>query len=282
MTVKEKQDSAARAKTAEPAGDRASAPAVPGTEAAPIVIDVRGISAHFGDNRVLDNVTFQVKRGEIFVVVGESGCGKSTLLRSIIGLYRPDNGRVLIQGKDIVSADDNTLLEIKKSIGVLFQSGALIGSMTIGENIALPLKEHTDLSQDMIDRIVRMKLRLVQLAGYEDYLPSELSGGMKKRAGIARAMALDPQILFLDELSAGLDPITSAGLDKLVKTINAGMGTTMVIVSHELNSIMSVADRVIMLDKTTKGIIAEGDPRELRKHAKDPRVYAFFNRETGV
>lgn len=248
----------------------------------PVVIDVQGISAHFGENRVLDRVTFQVRRGEIFVVVGESGCGKSTLLRSIIGLYRPDIGRALIQGKDIVSADEKTLLEIKKGIGVLFQSGALIGSMTIAENIALPLKEHTNLSQDMVDRIVRMKLRLVQLAGYEDYLPSELSGGMKKRAGIARAMALDPQILFLDELSAGLDPITSAGLDRLIKTINAGMGTTMVIVSHELNSIMSVADRVIMLDKVTKGIIAEGDPRELQKNTNDPRVYAFFNREIGV
>lgn len=282
MMVKEKQNSAAKAGTAEPAGARAQALPAMEAAAAHVVIDVRGISAHFGDNRVLDNVTFRVNRGEIFVVVGESGCGKSTLLRSIIGLYRPDNGRVLIQGKDVVSADDNTLLEIKKSIGVLFQSGALIGSMTIAENIALPLKEHTNLSQDMIDRIVRMKLRLVQLAGYEDYLPSELSGGMKKRAGIARAMALDPQILFLDELSAGLDPITSAGLDKLIKTINAGMGTTMVIVSHELNSIMSVADRVIMLDKITKGIIAEGDPRELRKNSKDPRVYAFFNRETGV
>ena len=248
---------------------------------APVVIDVQGISAHFHENRVLDNVTFQVRRGEMFVVVGESGCGKSTLLRSIIGLYRPDHGRVLIQGTDIVTADEETLMAVKKRIGVLFQSGALIGSMTLAENIALPLKEHTDLSRDMIDRIVRMKLRLVQLSGYEDHLPSELSGGMKKRAGIARAMALDPQILFLDELSAGLDPVTSAGLDKLVKDINAGMGTTMVIVSHELNSILNIADRVIMLDKTAKGIIAEGDPRVIKKTATDPRVYAFFNREAG-
>ncbi len=245
-----------------------------------VIIDVRGISAHFHQNSVLEHVTFQVRRGEIFVVVGESGCGKSTLLRSIIGLYRPDYGRVLIGGTDVVSADDETLLRVKKNIGVLFQSGALIGSMTLAENIALPLTEHTDLAPDMIDRIVKMKLRLVQLSGYEDHLPSELSGGMKKRAGIARAMALDPQILFLDELSAGLDPVTSAGLDQLVKDINAGMGTTMVIVSHELNSIMNIADRVIMLDKTAKGIIAEGDPRELRRTASDPRVYAFFNRET--
>jgi phospholipid/cholesterol/gamma-HCH transport system ATP-binding protein len=246
-----------------------------------VVIDVQGISAHFHENRVLEDVTFQVRRGEIFVVVGESGCGKSTLLRSIIGLYRPDHGRVLIQGTDIVSADEETLMAVKRRIGVLFQSGALIGSMTLAENIALPLKEHTDLTRDMIDRIVRMKLRLVQLSGYEEHLPSELSGGMKKRAGIARAMALDPQILFLDELSAGLDPVTSAGLDKLVKDINAGMGTTMLIVSHELNSIMNIADRVIMLDKTAKGIIAEGDPRVIKETATDPRVYAFFNREVG-
>jgi len=247
----------------------------------PVVIDVMRISAHFHQNRVFENVTFQVYKGEIFVIVGESGCGKSTLLRSIIGLYRPDHGRVLIQGSDIVKADDETLMTVKRHIGVLFQSGALIGSMTLAENIALPLREHTDLPRDMIDRIVRMKLHLVQLSGYEDHLPSELSGGMKERAGIARAMALDPQILFLDELSAGLDPVTSAGLDKLVKDINAGMGTTMVIVSHELNSIMNIADRVIMLDKAAQGIIAEGDPREIKKSSADPRVYAFFNRKIG-
>ncbi len=248
------------------------------TNLEPPVIEVQGIAAYYRDNHVLEDISFQVRRGEIFVVVGESGCGKSTLLRCMIGLYRPDHGRIFIRGIEIVSAEDEKMLQVKKEIGVLFQSSALIGSMTLGENIALPLQAHTDLSADMIDRIVKMKLSLVHLSGYEDYLPAQLSGGMKKRAGIARAMALDPQILFLDELSAGLDPVTAAGLDHLVKDINAGMGTTMVIVSHELNSIMDIADRIIMLDKSEKRIIAEGDPREIRERATDPRVRNFFNR----
>jgi len=242
------------------------------------VIDIRGISAYYRDHRVLEDVSLRVFQGEIFVVVGESGCGKSTLLKCMTGLYRPDQGRVLIHDTDLISADDEALLRVKRGFGVLFQSGALIGSMTLAENIALPLTEHTDLEPDFIDEIVRMKLRLVNLAGYEDAFPSELSGGMKKRAGIARALALDPQILFLDELSAGLDPVTSAGLDQLVKDINAGMGTTMVIVSHELNSIMTIADRIIMLDKNARGIIAEGDPRKISENTSDPRVHRFFNR----
>lgn len=242
------------------------------------VIEIEGISAYYRDNHVLEDLSLRVFRGEIFVVVGESGCGKSTLLKCMTGLYRPDHGRISIQGTDLVSADEDALLTAKRRFGVLFQSGALIGSMTLAENVALPLLEHTDISPDFVDEIVKMKLRLVNLSGYEDSLPSEISGGMKKRAGIARAMALDPQILFLDELSAGLDPVTSAGLDQLVKDINAGMGTTMVIVSHELNSIMNIADRIIMLDKKTRGIIAEGDPREIRENASDPRVIRFFNR----
>jgi phospholipid/cholesterol/gamma-HCH transport system ATP-binding protein len=242
------------------------------------VIDIQGISAYYRDHRVLEDVSLRVFRGEIFVVVGESGCGKSTLLKCMTGLYRPDHGRVLIHDTDLISADDEALLQVKRRFGVLFQSGALIGSMTLAENIALPLMEHADLDPGFIDEIVRMKLRLVNLAGYEDAFPSELSGGMKKRAGIARALALDPQILFLDELSAGLDPVTSAGLDQLVKDINAGMGTTMVIVSHELSSIMTIADRIIMLDKNARGIIAEGDPRKISENASDPRVHRFFNR----
>lgn len=242
------------------------------------VIDIRGISAYYRDHRVLEDISLQVFPGEIFVVVGESGCGKSTLLKCMTGLYRPDQGRVFIRETDLTTAEEEALLRAKRSFGVLFQSGALIGSMTLAENVALPLAEHTDLDPDFIDEIVRMKLRLVNLTGHEDSFPSELSGGMKKRAGIARAMALDPQILFLDELSAGLDPVTSAGLDELVKDINAGMGTTMVIVSHELSSIMNIADRIIMLDKNARGIIAEGDPREIRDNTTDPRVQRFFNR----
>ncbi len=242
------------------------------------VIDIQGISAYYRSHRVLEDISLRVYRGEIFVIVGESGCGKSTLLKCMTGLYRPDRGRVLIQDTDLITADDDALLRAKRGFGVLFQSGALIGSMTLAENIALPLMEHTDVDPDFIDEIVRMKLRLVNLSGYEDAFPSELSGGMRKRAGIARAMALDPQILFLDELSAGLDPVTSAGLDQLVRDINAGMGTTMVIVSHELQSILSIADRIIMLDKTTKGIIAEGNPLEIREGSPDPKVLRFFNR----
>lgn len=242
------------------------------------VIDIQGISAYYRDHRVLEDISLRVFRGEIFVVVGESGCGKSTLLKCMTGLYRPDQGRVFIQDTDLLSAEEEALLRAKRSFGVLFQSGALIGSMTLAENVALPLLEHTDIDADFIDEIVKMKLRLVNLSGYEDSFPSELSGGMKKRAGIARAMALDPQILFLDELSAGLDPVTSAGLDQLVKDINAGMGTTMVIVSHELSSIMTIADRIILLDKKARGIIAEGNPREIRENASDPRVIRFFNR----
>jgi phospholipid/cholesterol/gamma-HCH transport system ATP-binding protein len=245
------------------------------------VVEVEGISAYYRDNHVLEDVSLRVLRGEIFVIVGESGCGKSTLLKCMTGLYRPDHGRVSIEDTDLVSADEDALLQAKKRFGVLFQSGALIGSMTLAENIALPLLEHTDIPPDFVDEIVRMKLRLVNLSGYEDSLPSEISGGMKKRAGIARAMALDPQILFLDELSAGLDPVTSAGLDRLVKDINAGMGTTMIIVSHELNSILDIADRIIMLDKEARGIIAEGDPRVMRESASDPRVIDFFNRGPG-
>lgn len=242
------------------------------------VIDIQRLYAHYGADSILENVSLQVYSGEIFVIVGGSGCGKSTLLKCMIGLYRPDIGRVIIEDVDIATADDDVVQEIRKGIGVLFQSGALIGSMTVAENIALPLQEHTNLSQDMIDLIVKMKLGMVHLSGYENYLPSELSGGMKKRAGIARAMALDPTILFFDELSAGLDPVTSAELDILVKSINAGMGTTMVVVTHELESIFTIADRVIMLDKSEKGIIAEGDPQELKRNATDPRVFKFFNR----
>ncbi len=168
---------------------------------------------------------------------------------------------------------------MRLGIGVAFQSGGLFGSMSLGENVALPLQEYTNLSPEEIDVVVKMKLGMVQLAGYENHLPEELSGGMKKRAGLARAMAMDPTVLFFDEPSAGLDPVTSAELDSLIKSINAGMGTTMVIVTHELQSILNIADRIIMLDKSAKGIIAEGDPRRLKAEATDPRVNNFFNRK---
>ncbi len=236
------------------------------------------LTARFGDNTIFERVSFQVNPGEILVILGGSGCGKSTMMKHMIGLYTPAAGQVLVNGVNINTDDERVLHRVRLDLGVLFQSGALFGSMTLAENIALPLHAYTDLDGPTIDLIVRMKLGLVSLAGYENHLPSEISGGMKKRGGLARAMALDPTILFFDEPSAGLDPVTSVELDTLIKSINAGMGTTMVIVTHELESIFNIAHRVIMLDKAAKGIIAEGDPRELKDHSTDPRVVNFFNR----
>jgi len=247
------------------------------TKDAVIVVD--GLSARFGANVVFQKISFEVNRGEILVVLGGSGCGKSTLLKHMIGLYRPYAGRVLIDGIDVNTTDGDELAKLRRKIGVSFQSGALFGSMTLGENVALVLEGHTDLTPQEIANIVKLKLALVELDGYENHLPSELSGGMQKRAGVARAMALDPEVLFFDEPSAGLDPITGAELDNLIININRGLGTTMVVVTHELSSIFTIAHRVIMLDKTAKGIIAQGDPKELKEHATDPRVHNFFNRQ---
>jgi phospholipid/cholesterol/gamma-HCH transport system ATP-binding protein len=244
----------------------------------PIIV-VENLTARFGGNTIFQNVSFKVYRGEVFVILGGSGCGKSTLLKHMIGLYEASSGKVIMNGIDITLADEKELKKVRMDLGVLFQSSGLFSSMTLAENVALPLTEYTDLSQEAIELIVKMKLGMVQLAGYDNHLPAELSGGMKKRAGLARAMALDPTVLFFDEPSAGLDPVTSAELDSLIKSINAGMGTTMVIVTHELESIFSIADRVIMLDKSAKGIIAEGDPSWLKDHATDPRVFDFFNRK---
>jgi phospholipid/cholesterol/gamma-HCH transport system ATP-binding protein len=246
----------------------------------PIIV-VEELTAGYGESIVFEKVSFQVFQGEIFVILGGSGCGKSTLLKQMIGLHQPFSGRVLIHGMDIATAGDAALRKVRMGIGVLFQSSALFGSMTLFDNVALPLMEYTDLSIKTIEQIVKMKLAMVDLSGYENHLPSELSGGMKKRAGIARAMALDPAILFFDEPAAGLDPITLAELDLLIKKINAGMGTTMVVVTHELQSIFNIAHRVIMIDKNAKGIIAEGDPKELKEHSGDPRVNHFFNRLPG-
>ncbi len=245
------------------------------------IIQVRDFTAGYKGSLTLKDINFDVYRGEIFIILGGSGCGKSTLMKHMIGLYKPYQGRILFDGMDIVSAEGKERLLILRKLGVLFQSGALLGSMTLAENVALPLYEYTRLPKETIDFLVRMKLNMVGLGGYEGYLPAELSGGMKKRAGIARAMALDPEILFLDEPSAGLDPITSAALDNLIIQLNASLGTTMVVVTHELSSIYSIAHRVIMLDKETKGIIAEGSPIYLRDESDNQFVRNFFNRQAG-
>jgi phospholipid/cholesterol/gamma-HCH transport system ATP-binding protein len=243
------------------------------------IIRVQHLVARYGERTILNDINCDVQRGEVFVIVGGSGCGKTTLLRHMIGLQMPASGRVFIDGDDLTRADEDGLQRIQRKLGVTFQAGALFGSLTLGENVALPLQEYTTLPDDMIELLVRIKLSMVKLDGFEDLLISELSGGMKKRAALARAMALDPGILFFDEPSAGLDPVTSAELDELIVQINESLSTTMVVVTHELPSIFTIADRVIMLDPKTKSIIAEGDPKELRDHSDDPIVHSFFNRE---
>ncbi|WP_462325690.1 ABC transporter ATP-binding protein [Desulfoplanes sp.] len=242
-------------------------------------IEVRNLTMGFGRLILLKTASFVVNRGEIFVILGGSGCGKSTLLKHIIGLYTPMQGEILIQGTPMDPANQEAYQRILQTFGVAYQGGALLGSMTLAENVSLPISEYTDLPGDAVYDLARLKLRQVGLQGFEDHLPMEISGGMNKRAAIARAMALDPDILFLDEPSAGLDPITSAELDDLILEINDSLGTTVVIVSHELPSIFAIAHRTIMLDKTTASIIAEGDPRFLRDHSDNPFVEHFFNRK---
>ncbi len=246
------------------------------TEPEPPAIDVAGLVCGYGETVVLRDITFSVRRGELFFVIGGSGCGKSTLLRHMIGLKRPSAGRVSYFGADFTESDLAARRAMLKTFGVLYQSSALWSSLTVRENVALPLEEYTTLTRREINEIVLLKLAQVGMAGFEDYSPAELSGGMKKRAGLARALALDPAIVFFDEPSAGLDPVTSRQLDDLILEIRETLGTTMVIVSHELASIFALADRVILLDRVAQGIIAEGTPHALAEKSADPRVREFL------
>ena len=242
------------------------------------VVDVKNLTVGYGDVVVLQNISFSVSSGEIFVILGGSGCGKSTLLKHMIGLYTPFRGDVLIFGESMVNSSEDEKRRLMRRFGVTYQGGALFGSLTVAENIALPLEEYTTRTPAEINEVVQQKLALVNLDGFGNYMPSELSGGMRKRAGLARAMALDPTLLFFDEPSAGLDPITSAELDRLILRLREELGTTIVIVSHELDSIFTVADRAILLDKDTKGIAATGKPKDLRDSSPNLWVREFLSR----
>ncbi len=242
------------------------------------IIQVKNLTAGYGSTVILKDVNFEVRAGEVLTILGGSGSGKSTLLKNMIGLVRPIRGSVLIDGADIVAAEGQERLDVLRKIGVAYQSGALFGSMTILSNVALVLEEFTDLPREAIEVIAQMKLKAVGLQAAAYKMPAELSGGMRKRAAIARALALDPKILFLDEPSAGLDPITSAQLDELVLELSRSLGITFVIVTHELPSIFAVADRAIMVDRESKTIVADGRPKDLRDKCEHPMVRQFFNR----
>jgi len=242
------------------------------------VIEVRGLDVGYKDIVIMHNLNFSVSKGDIFVIMGVSGSGKSTLLKTVIGLNEPIKGQVLYGGRDFWAEDDTGRQAIMRSFGVLYQGGALWSSLTLGENIALVLQLYTDLSAKQIDELVSLKLSLVGLGGYENYYPSEISGGMCKRAGLARAIALDPGIIFFDEPSAGLDPVNAHMLDELIIELRDILGATIVIVTHELASIFAVATNSVFLDVETKTIIAQGNPKELLAHSGIPKVIHFLTR----
>ena len=247
--------------------------------ATPPAISVRNLRMGYGSRVLLDDASFDVQRGEILVILGGSGCGKSSLMKNIIGLYQPMRGDIQITGKSIVNASAAEKAQLQRSLGVMYQSGALFGSLSVLENVRFPLDQFTDLGLASKNLTARMLLRQVEMGHAESLMPGELSGGMLKRAGIARAMALGCDILTLDEPSAGLDPITAANLDRTILTLRKSLGFTFVVVTHELQSIFTIADRAIMLDPVSRSIIAEGRPADLRDRSTDPRVRQFFNRK---
>ncbi len=243
-------------------------------------ISVQNVSLFHGEKMILENINFCVEQGRIVTILGASGCGKTTLLKGLVGLLKPAEGRFELYGKDISALHARGWLQwARKSIGVLFQSGALIGSLTLSENVALPIREFSNTPGQIVDEIVRLKLAMVRLGGYGNYYPAELSGGMKKRAGLARALALDPNILFCDEPTGGLDPVISAEIDNLLLELNHILGITMVVITHDLPTIMAISDWSIMLDGDARGIVATGPPKEMEK-SPDPRVRGFFRRQS--
>jgi len=242
------------------------------------IIEIRGLTMAYGSFVVLKDISARIRRGEVFVIMGGSGCGKSTLLKHMVGLMAPVEGDVLYDGRGFWAAGPEEQDALRRRFGVLFQTGALWGDRTLLENVALPLEEYTDLGPREAQAAARLKLALVGLRGFEEHYPSEISGGMRKRAGLARAMALDPEILFFDEPSAGLDPLTARRLDRLILELRDSLGATVVAVTHELESIFTIADTALFLDARTRTARAQGPPRELRERAEDPAVREFLSR----
>jgi phospholipid/cholesterol/gamma-HCH transport system ATP-binding protein len=241
-------------------------------------IAVRGLKLAFGDFVLQRDLDFSVRRGSVFVIMGGSGCGKSVLLRHMLGLLEPARGEVLYSGRSFTKAGPAEREQMLRRVGILYQRNALWSGMTLAENVALPLQEFTELTPAEIREVAQLKLALVGLAGFEEYLPSQISGGMQKRAGLARAMALDPEILFFDEPSSGLDPVTARRLDDLMLELRDDLGTTLVVVSHDLASILAIGDDSILLDAEARTAIASGSPRDLLAHCEDPRVRRFLTR----
>jgi phospholipid/cholesterol/gamma-HCH transport system ATP-binding protein len=241
-------------------------------------ISVRDLDVGYGDLVVQAGLSFDIRRGSVFVIIGPSGCGKSTVLRALVGLLEPFSGRVLYSGEDFWQASGDQREQLTQRFGVMYQGGALWSSMTVAENVSLPLEEHTELDAATIRQLAELKLALVGLKGFEDFYPSQISGGMNKRVGVARALALDPEVLLFDEPSAGLDPISSRRLDDMLLALNDGLGCTMVVVTHELDSIFAIADDAILLDARAGTAIARGKPCELRDHSDDERVRRFLLR----